>query len=140
MSSATTSGGVAAPAGNTVYGEMPRTAPAPSEVKPYRSETYVPPTQLTVLPQPSPACYETAPDDYPEEALNLQIEGLVRIVVTLDEKGSIVEARPLDDPGHGLGAAAVAALRRHGCTFTPGRKGSEPIATRIIFKYRFTLP
>jgi protein TonB len=140
MSSATTSGGVAAPAGNTLYGEMPSTAPAPSEVKPYRSEKYVPPTQVTVLPRAERQCFETSADDYPEQAERLQLEGRVRLSLTIDETGAIVEARVVEDPGHGFAAAAIAALKRHGCRFSPGRRGDERVVTRIPFSYTFTLP
>ena len=56
MSSATTSGGIAAPVGNTLYGELPRRAPEPAEVRPYQAERYVPPTQVTVLPRPLGEC------------------------------------------------------------------------------------
>jgi protein TonB len=140
MSSATTSGGVAAPAGNTLYGEMPRSAPAPSEVTPYRSETYVPPTQVTALPRAEPQCFDTSADDYPEEAERLQLEGRVRLSLTIDETGAIAEAKVVEDPGHGFGAAAIAALKRHGCRFSPPRRGADAVTTRIPFTYRFTLP
>jgi protein TonB len=140
MSSATTSGGVAAPAGNTLQGEMPRSAPAPSEVRPYWSERYVPPTQVTVLPRAEPQCFETSAEDYPDEAERLQLEGVVRLSLTIDETGTIAEARVIDDPGHGFGAAAIAALKRRNCRFSPGLKGTERVATRVGFKYTFTLP
>jgi protein TonB len=138
--SSSTTGGVAAPAGNTLYGELPREAPAPSEVKPYRSDRYVPPTQVTVLPRAEGGCYETSPEDYPEDAPRLQLEGRVRVALTIDETGAIVEARLDEEPGHGFGAAALAALKRHGCRFAPARKGGEAVATRVVFTYRFQLP
>jgi protein TonB len=140
MSSATTSGGVAAPAGNTLYGELPSTAPAPGEARPYRAERYVPPTQVTALPRAEPQCFETSADDYPEEAERLQLEGRVRLSLTIDERGAIAEAKVVEDPGHGFGAAAIAALRRHGCRFSPPRRGADAVTTRIPFTYRFTLP
>lgn len=140
LSSSTTSGGVAAPAGNTLYGQMPRAAPDPAEVKPYRSEKYVPPTQVTVLPQPREACYRTSADSYPEAALRLGIEALVLLSLTIDDTGAIVDARVVEDPGHGFGAAAIATLKRNGCRFAPARKGSEPIGTTMTWKMRFHLP
>jgi protein TonB len=138
MSSATTGGGVAAPIGNTLYGEMPRTAPEPSEVKPYRSDTYVPPTQVTVLPRPIGEC--RPPDsEYPEAALRLGVEGLVVLVLTVDASGAISEGRVVEEPGHGLGPAALASVRRH-CRFEPARKGGEPVTTSFRYKVRFELP
>jgi len=140
LSSSTSSAGIAAPAGNTLYGEMPRTAPDPAKVKPYWSEKVVPPTQVTVLPRPLDACYRTSPNDYPEAALRLGIEAAVRLVLTVDETGTIVDARVVQDPGHGLGPAAVASLKRNGCRCAPGRKGDQAVGTRITFTYRFELP
>ncbi len=140
LSASTTSGGVAAPAGNTLYGQMPRAAPDPGSVKPYWSEKYVPPTQVTVLPRPLEACYRTSADSYPEAALRLGIEGVVALVLMVDEKGSIADARVVQDPGHGLGSAAVASLKRNGCRFAPARRGGEAVATTLPFKVRFELP
>jgi protein TonB len=140
MSSATSPGGVPAPAGNTLYGEVPRSAPDPADVKPYRSERYVPPTQVTVLPRPLDACYRTSPEDYPEAARRLGIEARVPLVLTVDETGAIVDARVVKDPGHGLGAAAVDSLKRHGCRFAPARRGDEAVLTSFGFTVRFELP
>jgi protein TonB len=140
MSSATEGGGVAAPAGNTLYGEAPRTAPEPSEVKPYRSDRYVPPTQVSALPKPLDACYRTAPEDYPEAARRLELEAAVKLALTIDETGAIVDVRVVDDPGHGFGAAAIAALKRNGCRFAPSRKDGAPVATSIVWTLRFQLP
>jgi protein TonB len=137
MSSSTTSDGVAAPAGNTLHGEVPRTAPDPGDVKPYRSEKYVPPTQVTVLPRPIGDC--RLPDaEYPDEARRLGLEGLVVLVLTTDEKGAIVEGRVAQDPGHGLGPAALASVRRH-CRFEPARKGGDAVSTSFRYKVWFEL-
>jgi protein TonB len=136
--SSSTTGGVAAPAGNTMYGEMPTTAPNPADVKPYRSERYVPPTQVTVLPRPLGECRPPT-DEYPQAALRLGIEGLVVLVLTIDEAGGISDARVVEDPGHGLGPAAVASVRRH-CRFQPARRGGDAVATSFRFKVRFELP
>lgn len=136
--SATTSGGVAAPAGNTAYGEMPKTAPDPGEVKPYRSDRYVPPTEVTVLPRPVGECRPPT-DEYPKDALRLGIEGVVVLVLTVDEKGAIADARVIEDPGHGLGPAAARSVRAH-CRFEPARRGGDAVATSFRFKVRFELP
>ncbi len=138
MSSSTAGGGFAAPVGNTLHGELPRTAPEPSEVKPYRSDKYVPPTQVTVLPRPIGECAPPA-QEYPEAALRLGIEGLVVLVLTVDEKGAIADGRVVEDPGHGLGPAALASVRRH-CRFEPARRGGEAVATSFRYKVRFELP
>jgi len=138
LSSTTTSGGIAAPVGNTLYGEVPREAPEPSEVRPYRSDRYVPPTQVTVLPRPIGECRPPT-DEYPEAALRAAVEGLVVLVLTVDETGAIASARVVEDPGHGLGPAAIVSVRRH-CKFAPARRGGEPVATSFRYKVRFELP
>ena len=137
MSSSTT-GGMAAPAGNTLYGQAPKVAPSPADVKPYRSERYVPPTQVTVLPRPIGDCALPA-DDYPAEASRLGFEGVVVLVVTVDETGKVVEARVVEDPGHGLGPAAAVGYPRH-CRFEPARRGDEAVATSFRVRVRFELP
>jgi protein TonB len=137
MSSSTSTEGVAAPVGNTAYGEMPRTAPDPGDVKPYRSDRYVPPTDVTVLPR-LVGGFRLRDADYPEEARRLGFEGVVVLVVTVSEKGAVTDARVVDDPGHGLGAAAAASVKRH-ARFEPGRKGGEPVATSIRMSVRFEL-
>jgi protein TonB len=137
MSSSTT-GGMPAPAGNTLYGQAPKVAPSPSDVKPYRSEKYVPPTQVTVLPRPIGDCALPA-DEYPSEAIRLGFEGVVVLVVTVDETGKVVEARIVDDPGHGLGRAAAVGYPRH-CRFEPARRGDEAVATSFRVRVRFELP
>jgi len=137
MSGSTPGGSFSAPAGNTLYGEVPKTAPSPAEVKPYRSERYVPPTQVTVLPKPVGDCVLPA-KDYPEQAARLGIEGVAVLVVTVDETGEIAEARVVEDPGYGFGAAAASLVRR--CKFEPARRGGEAVATSFRYKVRFELP
>jgi protein TonB len=138
MSSSTSSQGVAAPAGNSLYGEAPRTAPEPSDVKPYRAEHYAPPTEVTTLPRPIGEC-QPAQDEYPEAARRSGLEGKVVLRLLLDADGRIAEATVLQDPGHGFGAAAVETVKRH-CRFEPGRRGDEKVATWIRYTVRYELP
>jgi protein TonB len=139
MSSSTQGGGFAAPVGNTLYGQAPRAAPEPTEVKPYRAEKYVPPTQVTVLPKPVGEC-AVPPGEYPDEARRLEFEGVVVLVVSVDEHGAVTDARVVEDPGHGLGPAAAASFRRHCGRWEPARRGSEAVATSFRYKFRFELP
>lgn len=138
LSSSTSGGGVAAPAGNTLYGELPRVAPSPADVQPYRSERYVPPAQVTVLPRPVGE-FRLPSGEYPPDALRLGLEGQVVLSLTVDERGAVVDARVVSDPGHGFGEAAVRAARRH-LRFEPARRGDEAVATTIRWKMTFELP
>jgi protein TonB len=138
MSSSTQGGGFAAPVGNTLYGQAPRVAPNPADVKPYRADNYAPPTEVTVLPKPIGECAVTAAD-YPEEASRLGLEGVVVLMLTIDDAGKITDARVVDDPGHGMGPAAAAMVRR-ACRFEPARRAGAAVGTSLRYKVRFELP
>jgi protein TonB len=137
MSATTEGGSFSAPSGNTLQGEMPRTAPDPRDVQPYRSERYVPPAQVTVLPRPVSCDIPQA--EYPEAARRAGVEGRVVLTLVVDEAGRVAEAKVVEEPGHGLGEAAVAGVKRH-CRFEPARKGEERVATRLRYTVRYELP
>lgn len=137
MSSATTAGGgVAVPVGNTLYGEPPRRAADPSSVQPYRTDGYVPATEVTSLPVPVEV--DIPRSEYPEEARRLGIEGLVKLRLLVDEGGRVREAKLLHDPGHGLGAQAIRNAKRY-LRFRPALRDGRPVATEIPFTMAFEL-
>ena len=136
MSSTTTAGDVAAPVGNTMYGKAPERAEDPAAVQPYRAERYLPPTQVTTLPEPL-GC-DIPKDAYPEEAKRLGFEADVRVRLAVDEEGRVTSAKVVQDPGHGLGAAAAASAKRY-CRFRPARRHGEAVATEIPFTLHFEL-
>jgi TonB family protein len=136
MSGSTAGGTFSAPAGNTLYGEMPKSAPNPEEVTPYQSEHYVPPTQVTVLPRVR--CGRLPRSEYPEEARLAEIEGRVVLKLLVDETGRIAEATVVEEPGHGLGAATVATLKRH-CRADAARRGNTKVATEVRYTFRWEL-
>jgi protein TonB len=124
--------------GNTLYGELPRRAPEPADVRPYQAERYVPPTQVTVLPRPLGTCV-IPQAEYPPEALRLGLEGKVILRLLIETDGRIADARVVEDPGHGFGAAAAQAVTRH-CRFAAGRRGADDVATWIRYTVRFEAP
>jgi protein TonB len=138
MSSTTTAGGIAAPVGNTMYGEMPRSAPRPEDVAPYRSERYVPPTQVTVLPRLIGGPPRIPREEYPPEALKLGIERRVIAIVTVDETGKVAQVRVLDDPGYGFREAAERIVRKY-YRFEPARRGEESVATTLRIPVAFEI-
>jgi protein TonB len=137
LSSTTSSGGFAAPVGNTLYGQLPTVAPNPDEVKPYAAEKYVAPTQVTVLPRP--VSVEIPKGEYPPDALAQGLEATVVLKLLVDETGKVAEASALDDPGHGFAEAAVRIAKRY-FKFEPARRGTEPVATWLRFTVRFEAP
>jgi protein TonB len=136
MSSTTTAGADAAPVGNTLYGRAPERAEEPASAQPHRSERYVPPTQVTTLPEPL-GC-DIPRDAYPEEAKRLGLEGDVRLRLAIDEEGHVADVKVLKDPGHGLAAAAVRNVKRY-CRFKPARRNADAVATEIPFTLHFEL-
>jgi len=136
MSSTTAAGGYAAPAGNTLYGRPPGRAEEPSDAKPYRSDHYAPPTQVTTLPEPL-GC-DIPKSEYPAEARRLGIEGDVKLRLVVDEQGRVQEVTILRDPGHGFGAVARRSARTY-CRFRPARKDGAAVATEIPYTIHFEL-
>jgi protein TonB len=136
MSSTSTAGESAAPVGNTLYGKAPQRAEDPTAARPYRSDRYVPPTQVTTLPE-NLGC-AVPKDEYPPEARRLGFEGDVKVRLTIDADGRVTDARALGDPGHGLGPAAEKNARRY-CRFKPARRNGEAVATEITYTLRFEL-
>jgi protein TonB len=137
MSSTTEAGTLAAPVGNSLYGKAPQRAPDPSTVQPYRADHYAPPAEVTALPEPISCAVPKS--EYPDEAKRIGFEGTVRLRLRIDEEGHVTNAKVIEDPGHGLGAAAVRSISRW-CRFRPATRKSETVATDIPFTVHFELP
>ncbi|HYG67859.1 MAG TPA: energy transducer TonB [Anaeromyxobacteraceae bacterium] len=135
MSSTTRAGGVAAPVGNTLYGELPREAPRPEDVKPYRGDGTVPPAEVQVLPKGG--CRDIPRDEYPREAREEGIEGVVTLQLLVAADGKVGDVKVVRDPA-GFGATAVKIAYRH-CRFEPARRGDQAVATWITVPMRFEL-
>lgn len=133
MTSTTVAGGFAVQVGNTTYGKTSDKVVDPSQVKPYSAPRYVPPggadTEPIVLGE------EKIP--FPEEARRNDIEGSVRLKVTLDPQGLVQDVVVISGPGYGLNDAAREALRRF--RFKPATKGGEAVGYTFIYTYVFLL-
>jgi protein TonB len=136
MSSTTEAAGVATTVGNTLYGRVPHRAPQGSPSRPYRSDRYAAPTDVTTLPEP--IATEVPKSEYPEEAKRLGIQGAVRLLLLVDEEGRVRRASILADPGHGLGPAAARVAQRY-FRFRPARRAGEAVETEIPFTVHFEL-
>ncbi len=101
-----------------------------------------------------PKLLEKARPAYPEEARKKGVEGIVVIVVTIDENGNVAEAIPLekapviDDKGRiietrpvnrisELEQAAIAAAKK--CIFEPAYKDGKAVKVRMTIPYHFRL-
>ena len=72
---------------------------------------------------------------YPEAAKAAGRGGAVELELTLDAQGQVTGARVVTPAGEGFDEAALAAAK--GFRFEPARKGEEPIAARILYRYVF---
>lgn len=72
---------------------------------------------------------------YTMEARQAEIEGVVRVEVTVDETGHVLSARVLSGLGYGLDEAALAAAKA--TTFEPATRCGKPVVGTAILPFRF---
>jgi iron complex outermembrane recepter protein len=99
---------------------QPATAPTPAPV--------VSPPRVLASEQP----------ELPSAALGKQNDARVELIVTIDEKGTVVEVEVASSGGAALDAAAEAAVRRW--RFTPALRDDRPVKSRIRIPFLFTPP
>ena len=74
---------------------------------------------------------------YPDAAKKHGVEGTAIVVFDVETDGTLSAPRLLRDPGHGLGAAALDAVRhlhRHGHRWRPAYRDGQAV------RYHYTLP
>jgi protein TonB len=133
MSSTTAAGGFAVQVGNTTYGKASDKVTDPNDVKAYSAPKYAPPGSADT----EPVLVGEIKVPYPEEAKKNEIEGSVRLKVTVDETGVVTAVAVISGPGYGLNEAARDALRKY--RFKPATKGGEAVGTTIVYTYTFLL-
>jgi protein TonB len=74
---------------------------------------------------------------YTDEARAAQLEGKVRVELTVDESGAVTNARVLAGLGQGLDEAALEAARAS--TFEPGTRCGKAAVTTFTIGMRFSL-
>ncbi|MCK8498060.1 TonB family protein [Myxococcus fulvus] len=87
----------------------------------------VPPKLVTFIEAP-----------YPAEAEQARLEATVRLKLTLDDQGGVIEAQVLEPQGHGFDEAAKDAALRF--RFGPARRDGVAVPSRIAYSYEFRLP
>ncbi|MBI2896833.1 MAG: TonB-dependent receptor [Deltaproteobacteria bacterium] len=75
--------------------------------------------------------------EYPREAESLGLEAEVVLRLDVDATGAVTAVEVVEPAGNGFDEAALAACRAF--RFDPARRGGAPIASRILYRYRFTL-
>ena len=72
---------------------------------------------------------------YTMQARQAEIEGVVRVEVTVDESGHVLSARVLSGLGYGLDEAAVAAAKA--TVFEPATRCGKPVIGTTVLPFRF---
>jgi protein TonB len=85
-----------------------------------------------------PEPVHTVAAQYPELARQAEAEGVVQVLVTIDETGRVVDAKvQSSDAIESLQQAAVAAARKW--LFKPAKQRDKPVKVRIVIPFRFSL-
>lgn len=138
MESTSQGGSMAVGTGNTLREEPAQRAAEPARVKPYKAEQYASAAQVTELPKVANREAVNLRKYYPDGALRSGFEGDVVLRLLIDSDGSIAKVEVISDPGEGLGAAAMKAIREY--RFSPAKVNGTPVATTVPFTLHFTIP
>ena len=74
---------------------------------------------------------------YPVEAQQAGLQATVLLKLDIDAEGQVTQVQVVESAGHGFDEAAATAAQRF--TFTPARRGDTLVASRILYRYAFTL-
>ena len=81
------------------------------------------------------SCTDTL--DYPDGAMRSRHEGVVRMILSLDERGHVLQAKVTHRAGFGLDETALAAVQTR-CRFLPARdEAGQPVSTLVDHWFRF---
>ncbi len=84
-----------------------------------------------------PALVDFVQAPFPPKALEAEIEGIVLLLIEIDETGTVASVEVLEAAGWGFDEAAVAAAQQF--TFTPAEDETGPVPVIIEFEYGFVL-
>lgn len=83
--------------------------------------------------------YFDAGKDYPQEARQMGIEGVIRVRLVVDENGKVASAVLLNKLGHGLDELALERSKL--IEFTPAIDTSDqPVSSVVVWTFSMTLP
>lgn len=78
-----------------------------------------------------------AQPQYTDEARSAEIEGRVKLKLTVDASGNVTDVQVMSGLGHGLDETSIATAKR--IKFQPGTACSKPVASSFIITFRFAL-
>jgi len=135
-------GGVAVPLGNSLGApqapRVTRTAqPKALIAKKDRAEGDLPSDTecLEALVKPKPIAIPQP--TYADRAREAGVQGKVRVELTVDESGTVIETRVLEGLGYGLDEAALEAAKA--ARFEPALRCGKPTRTTFVIGIRFAL-
>jgi TonB family protein len=75
---------------------------------------------------------------YPEAAQKNNTQGTVRVQLTVDESGNIIDLKALNDPGNGLAEEALRVLKK-GPKWIPARQNGKAVTYQFVQSISFKL-
>jgi TonB family protein len=84
-----------------------------------------------------PRLSEVASPDYTAEAKKKKIEGKVTLLIVIDKKGDVIDAKVVKGLGYGLDENAILAVREW--KYRPALKSDEPITVKMEVTVDFFL-
>ncbi|HYP90902.1 MAG TPA: energy transducer TonB [Polyangiaceae bacterium] len=78
-----------------------------------------------------------AQPQYTDDARSAEVEGRVKLKLSVDAQGNVTDVQVLAGLGHGLDESSVATARR--IKFTPGSACSKPVGSSFVITFRFAL-
>ena len=72
-----------------------------------------------------------------DEARSAEVEGRVKVKMTVDAQGNVTDAQILAGLGHGLDESSLATAKR--IKFTPGTACGKPVGSSFVITFRFAL-
>jgi protein TonB len=127
--------GIAVPAAATATAA---TAPTAAVTPTKKVQQLVAPTQGTDVcndPLVRPKRKVPVAPKYTMQARQAEIEGVVRVEVTVDESGHVLSARVLSGLGYGLDESAIAAAKA--TTFEPATRCGKAVVGTAVLPFRF---
>ena len=85
-----------------------------------------------------PRLSEVASPDYTAEAKKKKIEGSVTLLIVIDTKGDVIDAKVVKGLGHGLDENAIIAVKEW--KYKPAEKDGEPVTVKMEVSVGFNLP
>ncbi len=129
-------GGIAVPQGDSLGGSaskepVKRVAEAKTLVEPKKPQSAC--AEEATKPKP----IAMAKPEYTDEAKAAQIEGKVRVEITVDASGAVKSVKVLESLGHGLDEAAIRAVQA--ASFEPAQQCGKPVSATFVVGIRFSL-